>query len=298
MHWIVASIVSAFVLGLYELAKKHAVLGNAVLPVLFLGTVCGAAVWIALLALQGFAPEALPAALFVSDLSARGHGLLLLKSAIVAVSWTCSYFGLRHLPVSIAAPILSTGPLWTLAGALIVLGERPTMLEGAGIAITLASFLGLSAAGRLEGIDFRRNRWIACMFAGALFGGISGLYDKHLLGNLGFSAATVQAWFSIYTAVLFLPLAIGWKRRWWPRGEFRWRWSVPAIGLALLVADFIYFDALRDPDALIALVSSIRRGSTLVAFAGGVWWFRESLGRRKLPAVLGVLLGIVLTIVG
>jgi glucose uptake protein GlcU len=64
------------------------------------------------------------------------------------------------------------------------------------------------------------------------------------------------------------------------------------------VSDFIYFGALRDRNALISLVSSIRRGSTLVAFTGGIVLFGEKNWRKKLPAVFGVLAGIVLTVVG
>ncbi len=56
--------------------------------------------------------------------------------------------------------------------------------------------------------------------------------------------------------------------------------------------------ALRNPDALVSLVSSLRRGSTLVAFAGGLWFFGERNGRQKLPAVLGILGGIALTLLG
>jgi len=124
------------------------------------------------------------------------------------------------------------------------------------------------------------------------------LYDKFLLGRVGFAASTVQAWFSIYLVMLFLPLAAGWKLRWWPRHEFHWRWSILFISLSLLVADFIYFAALRDPVALISVVASLRRASMLVAFAGGLLFFRERNGREKLPAVLGVLAGIVLTVLG
>jgi len=47
-----------------------------------------------------------------------------------------------------------------------------------------------------------------------------------------------------------------------------------------------------------SVVSSLRRGSILVAFAGGVLLFAEVNGRRKLPAVAGVLVGIVLTLLG
>lgn len=298
MHWIVASLVSALFLGCYDLCTKHAVRENAVLPVLFIANVCSASVWLSLMALDGALPNTLPPALTVAPLTATQHAQLVLKSLIVAISWVCSYFAVKHLPVSIAAPIRATGPVWTLIGALLVLGERPTVLEMLGIAITLGSFVGLSLAGRDEGIHFHRNKWIGWLLAGTLVGAVSGLYDKFLLGRAGFAASTVQAWFSIYLALLFLPLAVGWKLRWWPRHAFHWRWSVPLVSAALLVADFIYFTALRDPDALVSLVASFRRGSILVAFAGSMLFFGETNGWKKLPAVLGVLAGIVLAILG
>jgi drug/metabolite transporter (DMT)-like permease len=298
MHWILASLVSAGFLGCYDLCIKHSVRENAVLPVLFFANVCSATLWLALMGLHTLAPTALPAAFAVAPLTGWQHAQLALKSVIVASSWVCSYFAVKHLPVSIAAPVRATGPVWTLIGALIVLQERPSLLEMVGVVITLASFVGLSVAGSREGIHFHRNKWIWWLCAGTLLGGVSGLYDRFLMSRAGFAASTVQAWFSIYLAVLFLPLVLGWKFRLWTRHEFHWRWSILGVSLALLCADFIYFGALRDPHALVSLVSSLRRGSTLVAFAGGIWLFREANARQKLPAVLGVLAGIVLTVIG
>lgn len=298
MPWIFASLLSAFFLGWYELSTKHAVHGNAVLPVLFFTNLCSAAIWITLMTAAQVAPNGWATAFHVPPLSLIQHLQLLLKSAIVAAAWTSSYFAVKHLPITLASPIRATGPVWTLLGALVVLAERPTWLESLGVVITLASFFGLSTAGAKEGIHFARNRWIWLLILGTLLNAASGLYDKYLLGRQGFAPGTVQAWFSIYLTVLFLPLATGWKLRWWPRHEFHWRWSVIGMSLTLLLADYIYFSALRDPDALVALVSSLRRGSTLVAFAGGVWLFREQNWRQKLPAVIGVLVGIVLTILG
>jgi transporter family protein len=298
MHWIAASLVSALFLGCYDLSTKHAVRDNAVLPVLFFANVCSALVWIFLLAAPALAPGSLPSGLHVASLTLLQHVQLLGKSALVAASWVCTYFAIKHLPLSLASPVRATGPVWTLLGALLLLGERPTWLEGLGVVITLASFVGLSFAGRREGIHFHRDRWFGFLLAGTLLGGLSGLYDKFLLGRAGFSAATVQCWFSIYLAVLFLPLAVGWKLRWWPRQAFHWRWSILGVSLFLLVADFVYFDALRNPAALVSLVSGLRRGSILVAFAGGIFLFKERNGLAKLPAVLGVMLGLVLTIWG
>jgi transporter family protein len=298
MHWIAASLISALFLGCYDLCTKHAVRDNAVLPVLFFANLCSAAIWSGLMAVPVFVPGALPMTLQVASLTWEQHLQLLLKSTIVAASWVCSYFAVKHLPVSLAAPVRATTPMWTLFGAMLLLGERPTWIEGLGIMLTLGSFFGLSLAGAKEGIHFHRNKWIGFLLGGTMLGAVSGLYDKFLLGRQGFTASTVQCWFSIYLAVLFLPLAVGWKLRWWPRHVFHWRWSIVLVSLTLLVADFVYFTALRNPDALISLVSSLRRGSTLVAFAGGLLIFGELNGRQKLPAVVGVLIGIILTILG
>jgi len=298
MHWIAASLLSALFLGVYELCTKHAVRDNAVVPVLFFSTLSGAAVWIGLLVLQMVHPGTLPASLVADPLDLVQHLQLVLKSVIVAASWVFTYFALKHLPLSLGSPIRATSPLWTLFGAILILGERPTWLETVGVLTTLASFVGLSLAGRREGIHFHRDKWVGFLVVGTLLGAVSSLYDKYLLGRLHFSVPTVQAWLSVYLVVLFTPFAIGWKRRWWPRKVFHWRWSIPFIAFSLLVADYIYFCALRDPHSLVSVVMSLRRGSTLVGFAGGLLFFGEINGWQKLPAVIGILVGIVLTVTG
>jgi len=225
MHWIVASLLSALFLGGYELCTKHAVRDNAVLPVLFFSTLTGAVVWIGLLLAQAVHPGALPPGLVPDPISAFQHLQLALKSAIVAASWVFTYFAFKHLPLSLGSPIRATSPLWTLVGAVLILGERPTILETVGILTTLASFVGLSFAGAREGVHFHKDKWVGFLVAGTVLGATSSLYDKYLLGRAGFSVPTVQAWFSVYLVVLFLPLAIGWKRRWWPSCSCPTRWN-------------------------------------------------------------------------
>jgi bacterial/archaeal transporter family protein len=294
MAWVLLSLFSALILGFYDLAKKHAVADNAVLPVLFFSNLVSALVW---LGLMGAGPL-LPDALRVAPLTPLGHLQLGAKAALVGTSWIFAYFALKHLPVSLAGPIRATGPMWTLGGAVLLFAERPSGLQWIGIAVTLLGFFSLSLAGRREGIRFHRDRWVGFLLVGTLLGACSGLYDKFLLGSGRFSAATVQAWFSIYLVLFFAPLAYGWKRQWWPRGRFRWRWSIPAIGLLLLVADFAYFRALSDPEALVSVVSSLRRGAVLVTFAGGILLLGERHGRAKLPGTLAVLAGIVTLVLG
>jgi len=298
MNWVAASLLSALFLGFYELCTKHAVRANSVVPVLFFSTLTAAVIWLALLALEALCPGRFPAALVPDTLTWTQHGQLILKSMLVASSWIFTYLAVKHLPLSLGSPIRATSPLWTLAGALLILGERPSALELLGVVTTLVSFMGLSLAGAREGVHFLRNKWVGFIVAGTLLGAVSALYDKYLLARQHFSVPTVQAWFSIYMCLCFLPLAIAWRARWWPQGPFHWRWSIPLIALALLVSDYIYFSALHDPASLVSLVMSLRRGSTLVAFAGGLLFFGEHNGWQKLPAVLGILVGILLTMLG
>jgi drug/metabolite transporter (DMT)-like permease len=298
MDWIAASLASAFLLGCYELFTKHAVRENAVMPVLFLSTLFGAVFWAGLIAAGRLHPSAVPGLLAVDPIGPAQHARILLKSAIVASAWTATYFAVRELPVSISSPIRATGPIWTLIGAVAFMAERPRWLQVLGIGTAVGSFVLLAGAGRSEGIVFRTNKWIGWLVAGTVLNAISAMYDRYLFGTLGFTAATVQAWYSVYLAVLFLPLALGWKLSWWPRHAFQWRWSVPLLTVAILGADFVYFDALRNPAALISVVASLRRSSVLVGSAGGILFFRERLNGRKVAAIVGVLAGIALTILG
>lgn len=295
MDWVILSLGSALLLGVYDIFKKRALIENAVIPTLFCGAAVGAALWAPAVAASAvLGAERVPDWLFVDTLGWRDHLRLALKACIVAASWTLSYFGLKALPVSVAGSVRATGPLWTLAGALVIFGERPSGQQWAGIAVTLASFYALSLAGRREGLSFGRDKGILLMILGTLAGAASGLYDKHLLGGLGYRASTVQAWFSIYMVAALLPLLVGWLRRWWPRGAFQWRWAIPFIGISLLLADYLYFTALRQEGALVGVISAARRGSVLVTFLAGYLLFGERNYRRKTPCLAGILIGIAL----
>lgn len=300
MDWIAASLVAAVFLGLYELATKHGVQGNAVVPVVFFGTLTAAVVWAGFFLWGRMVPELLPEGLRVDVLSWRQHGLILMKALIVAVSWVFTFVAVKHLPISLAGPVRATGPFWTFLGALAVFGERPHAWQAVGVVVTLGAFWLLSVAGRSEGVRMGGGRWVAYLLIGTLLGAVSGLYDRYLFGTLQFRAPTVQAWFHFYLAALFLTVYLAWRNGWWSvaTAKFYWRWSIPGIGLALLVADYLYFWALRDPEALVSVVTAIRRTSVVVAFAGGIGWFGERVGWWKASAVAGVLVGLGLIILG
>ncbi len=296
MWWLLA-LISAIFLGIYDVVKKVSVNGNAVLPVLLVSSISGAILFIPLLIISKLNYISSDHLFYIPSVTLVEHAQLFLKSVIVVTSWIFSFFALKHLPLTIVSPIRATGPLWTLIGAIIVFSERLSTYQWIGIAITLTFFYMFSLAGKTEGISFRKNKWIFFIILGTLFGAISGLYDKYLLREINRMA--VQCYFTFYQVVLFIPIVFF---LWWPKrhklSPFKWRWSIPFIGIFLIVADFFYFYALHIPESMISIVSALRRGSVVVAFIFGAYLFKEKNIKTKTIYLIGILLGIGFLILG
>lgn len=293
MSWVLLSICSALLLGLYDLSKKHALKDNAVLPVLFFGIVTAGLIWLPLILWSAFAPNSFPSATFhVNQLEWHVHVLLFLKSALVASSWIFGYFALKHLPISIAGPIRATSPLWTILLAVLLMSENPNRYQWIGIVIVLAAFYAFSFIGKLEGIHFHKDKWIGYMLIATLIGACSAIYDKYLLQNAALRPASVQAWFSVYLVVVMLPFYLLWLKGAWHHSTFQWRWSIPLIGILLLLADFLYFSAIHQEEALIAVISPIRRTAVVVSFIGGIALHREKNFKPKAICITVLLAGI------
>lgn len=295
MSWLLLTITSAFLLGFYDYFKKLALRDNAVLPVLFGSVAAGAVVWLPFVLWSAFAPDSLPAGmLHVTGISAHAHLLLFAKAALVGASWLFGYYGIKALPLSIASPIRATGPLWTITLAVLLFHESPTPKQWLGVAIIVTSFFAFTFVGRREGIHFHRNRAVFLMAAATLLGAMSSLYDKYLLQQTPLTPAQVQAWFTIYTTLILIPPMALWLRNTENRHPFHWHWAIPVIGFTLLAADILYFTAVAQPGALIALIAPVRRTSVVVSFLLGIFLFREPHLRAKGACVAGLITGVIL----
>ena len=295
--WVFLSIISAFFLGIYDVMKKISLNGNAVLPVLLVSTLSGAIIFLFPYLLSEFSLLNPNTLFYVPSISIEDHLLIALKTVIVVSSWILSFFALKNLPITIVSPIRSTSPLWTLIGALIIFKESLNYLQLLGILITLAFFYLFSTAGRLEGLSFKNNKYLWFIIFGTLIAAVSGLYDKFLLKRVDRMA--VQTFFSFYQLLLMIPIV---AFLWWPKRKkytpFVFRWSIPMIGLFLALADFFYFYALTYPEALISVITALRRASVVVAFIFGAYLFKEKNIKRKAIYLLGILVGVMLLIFG
>lgn len=289
--WVLLAFVSAALLGCYDFFKKVSLRDNSVLAVLLLNTLFSSLIFAPFIVLS-HARLVTDGFLYVPQGSLHQHLLLMLKAVIVLGSWLCGYIGIKHLPITIVSPIQATRPVLVLLGALLLFGEQLNAYQWIGVLTAIVSFFLLSRSGKREGINFAHNRWILFVIMAALLGAVSALYDKFLMQHL--RPMFVQSWFNIYQCVLMavIVLAMNLLSKRQRSKRFVWRWSIPLISIFLAVADFCYFSALAREEALIAVVSMIRRGSVVVAFAFGALLLHEKNLRSKALDLLLILLGL------
>lgn len=289
--WWALAFASAALLGFYDSFKKSSLRENAVIPVLFLNTLFCSLILLPFAIRSGWGGWEVQRYIF-------------LKSCIVLSSWLAGYFALKHLPLTIVGPINATRPVMVLLGAMILFGERLNLYQWIGVTLAMVSFYLMSRSSRQEGIDFRHDKWILCLVLSAMIGACSGLYDRFLMapvgsGGIGLDRMQVLSWYNIYQALM---MAVMLALLWYPNRQkttpFHWNWGIPLISIFLCAADFMYMWALTSPEAMISVVSMIRRGSVVVSFLFGALVFREKNLRSKALDLALVLLGMVFLYLG
>lgn len=276
--WLLLAFTSAALLGLYDTSKKAALKDNAVLPVLFLNTLFSTLI---------FTP-------FIVSTWGEGdlhaHFLVIMKSAMVLASWIFGYFGLKHLPITIAGPINATRPIMVLVGAMLIFGERLNMYQWTGVILAVFSLFLLSRSSKKENVDFVHNKWVLCIAAAAVIGAGCGLYDKYIMQQL--SPKFVQSWYNFYQMLMMGTVV---SILWYPNRKsttpFHWHWAIPLISIFLSAADFAYLTAMHRPDSMISVVSLVRRSSVIISFICGAIIFKERNLKAKALDLAFILAG-------
>ena len=302
--WLLLAFLSAALLGFYDAFKKKALMENAVIPVLFLNTLFSSLVFLPFVLLS-YNTAVLDGTIFhVASGGWEVHRYILLKSSIVLSSWILGYFGMKHLPLTIVGPINATRPVMVLVGALFIFGERLNGWQWIGVVLAVASFFMLSNSSKKEGIDFKHDHWIYMVVGSAFLGAVSGLYDRYLMapvneGGAGLDKMIVQSWYTFYQCVMMGVVLIV---LWWPTHKkttpFHWNWFIVGVSLFLSAADFVYFYSLSIPDAMISIVSMVRRSSVVVSFLFGAAFFHEKNLKAKTLDLILVLLGMIFLYIG
>ena len=311
--WTILAFISALCLGFYDVSKKIALTNNKVIDVLTL-SVCFSSIFLSIpLILSRLYPGVMCGTHFyVPTMDLQAHLFTILKSAIVLSSWVFAYISLKHLPISVVSPMQATRPMWTLVGALLIFGERLNTWQWIGVILAIGTVFAFSFGKKSEIINHKsqiNNRYYAALALAIILGACSGLYDKYLMRRYDHNA--VQVYYTFYQAIMMLIVWIidryAQRQKTVALKDNRQNtidWSILVhrplsivpilmISIFLIISDNVYMLALRDPDSMIAVVSTIRRGGAVIGFAYGLLFLRENDPWRKIFCMLGILAGLI-----
>lgn len=279
--WLWLSVLSALLLGIYDVAKKQALKRNGVYWILLSAT----------------ALTAIYLSPFLSAGSLQDHLSLMLKAVLVSTSWVSGLIAMQHLPLTTVSTIKASRPMFVVIFSIILFGERLNLLQWLGVAIVMVALFLSSRSKRHETDKETSAKGMTCMIISVLSGAASALYDKFILQHL--EPLFVQSWTNIYITVLLAAVLLVQyltdKEHFQP---FVWDWRILLISVLITVSDAIYFFAVKDPDALLSVISMIRRSSVLITFLGGALIFKEGQIKDKALDLALMMAGIALLLFG
>lgn len=268
--WAVLAVLSAIFLGLYDAAKKQALRKNGVLAVLLVATALST--------------------LFVSPWLRFGpagdHLRLALKAVLVTASWVSGMVALKLLPLTTVSTFKGSRPVFVVLFSVILYGETLSWQQWVGVAIVLISLFLLGHTSREDAPVQVRKAGFIWMAVSILTGVASALYDKHIMQ--GMAPLFVQSWTNLYITVLLALCVIGWRGSRPDRGrqtaechQFQWDWWIVVVAVLITAADALYFFSLKQPGALLSVISVIRRASVIITFLCGAVFFKEGNLKAK-----------------
>ncbi len=262
--WLWLTVCSALLLGIYDVFKKQALKRNGVY-------------WI-LVGSTGLTTLFLSP--FLSAISLHDHLCILIKAVLVSASWVSGLIAMKHLPLTTVSTIKASRPMFVVIFSIILFGERLSPLQWLGVAIVMAALFLSSRSKRHETDKANSAKGMVAMVVSVLSGAASALYDKHIIS--GFEPLALQSWTNLYiTALLALILLIQYLADKEHFQGFAWDWRILIIAVLITAADAAYFFAIKDPDAMLSVISIIRRCSVLVTFLGGALILKEGQIRDK-----------------
>jgi transporter family protein len=326
------AVMSAVLLGLYDVAKKKALQKNGVLAVLLVATALST--------------------LFLSPFFKLGPGedyiRLAFKAVLVTLSWISGMIGLKMLPLTTVSTIKGSRPVFVVLLSVLIYSEKLNWMQWSGIALALIALWMLGRSSRSDGTVKARRTGFIFMGVSVATGVASAVYDKHIIS--GMDPLFVQCWTNLFITVLLavcvgvqllarersssrnfryassLPLtqasagpshSCGHGRPQFRENDlspanscedelaakektprFQWDWTLLVVAVLITAADMLYFFALKQPGALLSVISVVRRGSILVTFVCGAILFKEGNLKAKGLNMLVMVAGIVLLLLG
>lgn len=281
MSWLYLSMISGVLVGFYYIVQKMATQNTKVLNVLFVHC------FFCFLFMSVNFNQA-------KELELYTIFLIFIKAFIIFIGWTCSMNALKNLPISIITPFNTITPLLTIIIGIVFLHEVLSIFQILGIIILLTSYYMISKSGNIEVNGLFRNKYFWFMFVGAVSNALSAVLDKVIMKNA--QTPQMQFWFMFFLWVLYTIVLIYNKIKTKEKFyiEKKSLFFILCMSIFILVADYIYFNVVKDPKSMISIILPLRNMSIIVSVLVGGLIFKEKNLLQKFFRVIFVIIGLAL----
>ncbi len=220
---------------------------------------------------------------------------VILLSGVIHLAYSlCLQRGYQLADLSVVYPVArGTGPMLATVGAILILGEAPTLLTLLGLVAVIAGIGLIATQGDLSA--FRRPGGQSGVKWGTATGGLIATYtvvDAYGVKVLGVAPVVLDWFANLARFVLLGPIVLARPRR--ALAAMRGHWRL-AIGVGLLSPlSYILVLAALDTGAPLSIVAPMREMSMMVGALLGMAVLKEAVGRWRLVGCAVLVVGVIL----
>ncbi|MBP5462687.1 MAG: DMT family transporter [Lachnospiraceae bacterium] len=316
MVWISCVLLYGVLKGAREIFKKKAMAKSTVIEVLVLYTVLSLVCVMATTAGE-IAFGDMGAREYLFGLRPGQYAAIAVKSFVIFVAWICGFRALRRMPVSVYGILDMARVVFSAMLGILVLGERPSLWQGAGIVLVclglfLLRFVKEDAASddekkndpaaeiAEEQAETRSEKhstgfYVFLAMVSCFLNAVSGNMDKVLMRDGDLSSGQLQLWYMVFL-VAFYVLYVAVRRihlNVRAMLENPWIWG---LSILFVIADRALFIANGYPESSVIVMTVLKQACSIVTILGGWLVFREKKIGQKLLCAAVVIAGIVLSV--
>ncbi|MBO4626501.1 MAG: EamA family transporter [Lachnospiraceae bacterium] len=331
MVWIACVLLYGVLKGAREIFKKKAMAKSTVIEVLVLYTVLSLVCVIVTTGVE-IAVGDTGAREYLFGLRAGQYGAIAVKSFVIFVAWICGFRALRKMPVSVYAILDMARVVFSALLGILVLGERPSLAQGAGIVLVCLGLFLLrfvkepaeeepakkpaesssenepsevvseiaetpAAAPAEAAVPARRRTgfYVFLAMVSCFLNAVSGNMDKVLMRGGDLSSGQLQLWYMVFLVAFYVIYVLVRKIRLNVRGMLKnpWIWG---LSILFVIADRALFIANGYADSRVIVMTVLKQSCSIVTILGGWLVFREKKIGQKLLCAAVVIAGIVLSV--
>lgn len=280
-------LLSAIFLGSYEVLKKKSLQKSSVYEVLFFYCLSGFLVSLI------FANSAF-------SVSFNDVLFILLKSIIIVVNWWLVLICMEKLDVGIIVPFSFVGTILVVFASGLIFKEQITYIHFLsllfiGVGVILTALLDRKQVEKKEEKK-KHHVYILLMLFTSVLSASTALLDKYILNVRNVNNHAFLIWFMFFTSIIygifyfFKNRKIEWKK---VKSNY---WMI-FTGIAIVLADITYYQAITMDGAQISLISILRKFSVIVATILASLFLKEKNLLKKLGILCIMIIGVALPII-